>query len=124
MNYSKIFMVSMLSSLLILPVQADTELNNIISSKQQTQLQAQKTQQQIVALDEETNEVVNEYRSLLRENAILDTYNQQLDKQQLQQQVQTNVQNPRSPNRAQRTRSPHRRKAQEVPTDAKPKRSW
>ena len=86
MNYSKIFMVSMLSSLLILPVQADTELNNIISSKQQTQLQAQKTQQQIVALDEETSEVVNEYRSLLRENAILDTYNQQLDKQQIQQQ--------------------------------------
>ena len=86
MNYSKIFMVSMLSSLLILPVQADTELNNIISSKQQTQLQAQKTQQQIVALDEETSEVVNEYRSLLHENAILDTYNQQLDKQQLQQQ--------------------------------------
>ena len=86
MNYSKIFMVSMLSSLMILPVKAETELNNIISSKQQTQLQAQKTQQQIVALDEETSEVVNEYRSLLRENAILDTYNQQLDKQQLQQQ--------------------------------------
>jgi len=86
MNYSKIFMVSMLSSLFILPVKAETELSSIISSKQQTQLQAQKTQQQIVALDEETNEVVNEYRALLRENAILDTYNQQLDKQQLQQQ--------------------------------------
>ena len=86
MNYSKIYIVSLLSSLLLLPVKAETELNSIISSKQQTQRQAQKTQQQIIALDEETNEVVNEYRALLRENAILDTYNQQLDKQQLQQQ--------------------------------------
>jgi len=86
MNYSKIGIITLLSSLFILPVKADTKLNNIISSKQQTQRQAQQTQQKIIALDEKTNEVVNEYRALLRENALLDTYNQQLDKQQEQQQ--------------------------------------
>ena len=80
-------MMSLLSSLLLLPVHAETELNTVISSKQKTQIQAQKTQQKIIELDEKTNEVVNEYRALLKENAILETYNQQLDKQQLQQQI-------------------------------------
>jgi len=86
MNYSKVCLISLLSGLLVLPVKAESELNSIISSKQQTQRQAQKTQQQIIALDEKTNEVVNEYRALLRENTILNTYNQQLEKQKLQQQ--------------------------------------
>ncbi|TEW52290.1 DUF3450 domain-containing protein [Psychromonas algicola] len=86
MNYSKICIISLFSYLSLLPVKAETELNSVISAKQETQRQAQKTQQQIIELDEKTSEVVNEYRALLRENAILDTYNQQLDKQQLQQQ--------------------------------------
>jgi len=86
MNYSKLCVVSLLSSLFITPVNAETALNQVLASKQQSQLNAQKTQNKIVSLDDKTNEVVNEYRSLLRENAILETYNKQLDKQQLQQQ--------------------------------------
>jgi len=86
MNYSKLCVVSLLSSLLITPVNAETALNQVMTSKQQSQLNAQKTQNKIVSLDDKTNEVVNEYRALLRENAILETYNKQLDKQQQQQQ--------------------------------------
>lgn len=86
MNYSKTYIILLLASLVISPVKAETKLNQIISSKQKTQTQAQQTQQKIVKLDEEKNEVVNEYRRLLRENAILDTYAQQLKKQQFQQQ--------------------------------------
>jgi len=86
MNYSKLCVVSLLSSLLTIPVNAETALNQVITSKQQSQRHAQTTQNKIVTLDDKTNEVVNQYRALLRENAILTTYNQQLDKQQEQQQ--------------------------------------
>lgn len=86
MNYSKICFISLLGSLLLLPVKAETKLNSIISSKQKTQFKAQKTQQEIIILDEKTTEIINEYRALLRENSIIEAYNQQLDKQKLQQQ--------------------------------------
>jgi hypothetical protein len=82
MNYLTIFFSSLFLGTLILPVKAETDLNKIISSKQGSQYQSQQTQNKIVEMDQETTEIVNEYRSLLKENAVLMTYNQQLDKQQ------------------------------------------
>ena len=68
MNYSKVCLISLLSSLLVLPVKAETELNSIISSKQQTQRQAQKTQQQIIALDEKRRKTQAELDNTLAES--------------------------------------------------------
>lgn len=71
---------------LIIPLQAANTLDKIIGSKQQSQAQAQRTQNNIVELDEETSETVAEYRALLRENAVLTAYTSQLEKQVNQQQ--------------------------------------
>ncbi|SQD79954.1 DUF3450 domain-containing protein [Moritella yayanosii] len=86
MNYSAIWSIGLLAGLLIMPVQATSELDNIIGSKQQSQAQAQRTQNNIAELDEKTSETVAEYRALLRENAVLTTYTSQLEKQVVQQQ--------------------------------------
>lgn len=74
-------------SLLLLPFagSAETKLNDIVSSKQQTQSNAQHSQIQIEAIDDQTSEIVSEYRALLRENKVLSDYNQQLLKQRQQQ---------------------------------------
>lgn len=74
-------------SLLLLPlmVSAETKLNDIVNSKQQIQANAQRSQQQIEAIDDKTSEIVSEYRALLRENKVLADYNQQLLKQRQQQ---------------------------------------
>ena len=74
-------------SLLLLPFMgiAETKLDDIVNSKQQTQANAQRSQIQIEAIDDKTNEIVSEYRALLRENKVLSDYNQQLSKQRLQQ---------------------------------------
>ena len=86
MNYSAIWSIGLLAGLLIMPVQATSELDNIIDSKQLSQAQAQRTQNNIAELDEKTSETVAEYRALLRENAVLTTYTSQLEKQVAQQQ--------------------------------------
>lgn len=86
MNYSAIWSIGLLAGSLIMPVQATSELDNIIGSKQQSQAQAQRTQNNIAELDEKTSETVAEYRALLRENAVLTTYTSQLEKQVAQQQ--------------------------------------
>jgi len=86
MNYSAIWSIGLLAGMLIMPVQATSELDNIISSKQQSQAQAQRTQDHIAEFDEKTSETVVEYRALLRENAVLTTYTTQLEKQVVQQQ--------------------------------------
>jgi len=89
MNYSAIWSIGLLASVLVMPAQAAptaSELNSIISSKQQSQAQAQRTQDHIAELDDKTNETVSEYRALLRENAVLTAYTTQLAKQADQQQ--------------------------------------
>lgn len=86
MNYSAIWSIGLLAGALIMPVQATSALDNIIGSKQQSQAQAQRTQNNIVELDEKTTETVAEYRVLLRENAVLTAYTAQLEKQIAQQQ--------------------------------------
>jgi hypothetical protein len=83
MNYLVIWSLSLLAC--VFTVQADTDLDSIIKLKQQSQSVAQQTQHEIEGLDEQTNELVSEYRSVLRENAVLDTYNTQLQKQLTQQ---------------------------------------
>jgi len=95
MNHFNVFFInltfiSLLNTFWVIPAQAETELNSVLTTKQQSQVQAQKTQQKIINLDNKTNEVIAEYRSLLKENAILATYNKQLDKQQQQQQTRLN----------------------------------
>ena len=74
-------------SLLLLPFMgaAETKLNDIVNSKQQTQANAQRSQLQIEAIDDKTSAIVSEYRALLRENKVLADYNQQLSKQRQQQ---------------------------------------
>lgn len=86
MNYSTIWTIGVLVGGLAMPVQATSELDNIIDSKQRTQIQAQRTQNSIVALDEKTSDAVAEYRALLRENTVLTAYTNQLEKQTAQQQ--------------------------------------
>jgi len=86
MNYSAIWSIGLLAGVLIMPVHATSELDNIIGSKQQSQVQARRTQGNIAELDEKTSETVAEYRALLRENAVLTTYTSQLEKQVAQQQ--------------------------------------
>lgn len=87
MNYSTIFSIGLLAGSLIMPVQATSELDNIIGSKQQSQVQAQRAQNSIAELDDKTNETLAEYRALLRENAVLTAYTSQLEKQVNQQQA-------------------------------------
>ncbi|WP_392340083.1 DUF3450 domain-containing protein [Moritella marina] len=86
MNYSAIWSMGLLAGAFMMPAQATSELDNIINSKQQSQTQAQRTQNNITELDEKTNETVAEYRGLLRENAVLTAYTNQLEKQVTQQQ--------------------------------------
>ncbi|SGY95623.1 TonB system biopolymer transport component [Moritella viscosa] len=86
MNYSAIWSIGLLTGALIMPAQATSKLDNIIGSKQQSQVQAQRTQEHIADLDDKTSETVNEYRALLRENAVLTAYTTQLEKQVSQQQ--------------------------------------
>lgn len=64
---------------------AKTELDTVIETKQDAQQTAKQMQQKIVTVDDKTNEIVAEYRQLLRENRVLDTYNRQLQKQLSQQ---------------------------------------
>lgn len=64
---------------------AKTELDTVIETKQSAQQTAKQMQQKIVTVDDQTNEIVAEYRQLLRENRVLDTYNRQLRKQLSQQ---------------------------------------
>ncbi|PKH04913.1 DUF3450 domain-containing protein [Moritella sp. Urea-trap-13] len=86
MNYSAIWSIGLLAGALMMPAQATSELDNVISSKQQSQEQALYTQNNIAELDEKTTATVAEYRGLLRENAVLTAYTDQLEKQVAQQQ--------------------------------------
>ncbi len=83
MNYLVIWSLSLLAC--VFTVQADADLESIIKVKQQSQSLAQQTQREIEGLDEQTNELVSEYRAVLRENAVLEAYNTQLEKQLAQQ---------------------------------------
>ncbi|MFT5881064.1 MAG: hypothetical protein ACI86X_002203 [Moritella sp.] len=83
MNYLVIWSLSLLAC--VFTVQADTDLESIIKLKQQSQNSAQQTQREIEDLDEQTNELVGEYRAVLRENTVLESYNIQLQKQLTQQ---------------------------------------
>jgi hypothetical protein len=87
MNYSVIWSIGLVAGALMMPAQATSELDNIIASKQQSQAQALRTQNNIAELDEKTSETVAEYRNLLRENAVLTAYTNQLEKQVSQQQT-------------------------------------
>lgn len=85
MHYLTTLSVSLLLSFSTL---AETQLNDIVSSKKQVQANARNLQESIVKIDDKTATVVNEYRGLLRENKVLSAYNAQLEKQIDQQNVQ------------------------------------
>lgn len=85
MHYLTTLSVSLMLSF---SVSAETQLNDIVSSKKQVQDSARTLQKKIVSLDDKTSTVVSEYRGLLRENKVLSAYNAQLGKQIDQQNVQ------------------------------------
>lgn len=81
MRHTSIQLSLLLSSLLLLPSALIAgALDNAIDTQEQTDAAAQRSQQQIDELDDETRDLLIEYRQVLQEVQSLQSYNDQVEK--------------------------------------------